>query len=168
MSEQSKQSMTSTDLEQLVSKKLKMDMSVKSADERIKLLFLSYTSVLRRHGLKWVLESNQKLSVQHVVSAVKPTPLRQRFEADLDFAYSHLRKDLKPFMSQALEVSKAFEMSHVRSESCINKSHHHHHGACNSTTGISSNNNKTKSTDKESKRFFEPLLAVSKYARRKV
>lgn len=108
--EESKKNLTATDVDIIVDKDLHMDMSIRSARSRMELLFMNYTAILRRNGLKWVLQSNQKLAVQHVLSAIKPQALRKRLESDLEFAHSEVRKDFKKFMAHALSISDAFEI----------------------------------------------------------
>ena len=68
--------LTAADLDSLVRKELHMDMFVKSARSRMVLLFMAYISLLRRSGLKYVIENSPKISVYHVLSAVKPHLLR--------------------------------------------------------------------------------------------
>lgn len=70
---------------------------------------MSYSTLLRRHGLKWVRDSNPKMAVGHVVSAINPQQLRTRLPSDLDLAYKYLRKDLKHFIAHALDHLNAFK-----------------------------------------------------------
>ena len=75
---ESKETVSLATLDKIVERKLHMNMSDSSAKSRMQSLFVSYTTLLRRHGLAWVLESNQKVAVYHVLSAVRPLDLRNR------------------------------------------------------------------------------------------
>jgi len=100
---------TETDLSKVVESGLKMDMSVKSAQGRMKLLFVEYKSLLRAHGLKWVTDKTPKIAIKHVISAVKPAQLRTRLEQDIAFSHHDLRADFTGFMKHAIDLSSAFQ-----------------------------------------------------------
>jgi len=89
------QKVTVPDLDSLVEKDLKMGMSVKSARTRMELLFMSYTAPLRCNGVSWVLKDCPKVSVRHVLAAIKPTQLKNRLESDLSLSRSNARKNFK-------------------------------------------------------------------------
>lgn len=97
-------------LDKLVARELYMDMSDRSAKSRMEGLFVSYFTLLRQHGLKWVLENSQKVAVYNIVSAVKTSTVRRRLESDLDLKVNHIHKDLKDFMKHALKLFEAFAM----------------------------------------------------------
>lgn len=84
-------------------------MSVKSAKGRMKLLFMNYKSVLRKHGMAWVTESNAKVAIRQVISVVKPAQLKSRTEQDISFAHVKLKYDFKGFIKHAFKLSEAFE-----------------------------------------------------------
>lgn len=48
---------TADDFNQLVQNNVHMDVTIKSAKGRMKLLFMSYKSLLRQHYMKWVAEN---------------------------------------------------------------------------------------------------------------
>lgn len=106
--QESRKSLTASDLDVLVESELIMDMSIRSARSHMELLFMSYISLLLRNGIKWVLDSNQKLAVTHIATAVRPNLLRKRLESDLGFAHTEVGKNFEGFMKHALSVSDAF------------------------------------------------------------
>lgn len=107
---ESKEVVTLDVLDDLVAKELRINMADSNAQSRIENLFISYHTLLRRHGLSWLLTDNQKLAVHHVLSAIRPEILRSRLESDLDFSHHHLRKDFKAFMKHAIKLSDAFQL----------------------------------------------------------
>lgn len=75
--EESKEVMTISVLDKLVENELRIDMSDKDARSRIETLFMSYNSLLRRNGLAWLSKDNEKISIFHVLSRIRPeSPLR--------------------------------------------------------------------------------------------
>lgn len=70
-------------------------------------LFINYAALLRWHGIKWVIDSNPKFVVQHIISAIKPAYFRPRHKSDLSFAQHSLRRNYTGFMQHALKVSEA-------------------------------------------------------------
>lgn len=158
-SQESQSSITEADLAATVQATLKMDMTVKSARVRMKLLFMDYLSLLRTNGLKWVPEKNPKLAIRHVLSSCRPTQLRTRLEQDISFSHHHLKANFAGFMQHALDVSTAFEKvdngppKARKAEKDVdnNKSSANSTGASSSKVGnkvepISKRNNKVKST----------------------
>lgn len=73
-------------------------------------LFVDYTALVKRHGAPWILDTNDKVAVKHVLSAVRPISLRTRIKSDLEFTKHKLRKELKGVMAHAVRISKAFEL----------------------------------------------------------
>lgn len=63
---------TLSSLDHIIPKYFKMYMRNKDAISHMKTLFVNYHTLLRRHGLAWLLEENQKMAVQHVLSAIQP------------------------------------------------------------------------------------------------
>lgn len=76
----------------------------------MELLFLSYTKLLIRHGLAWVVKDNKKQAVSHFLSVVRPSMIRSRLESDLALSKISLRKYFKGFMENSIKVSEAFEL----------------------------------------------------------
>lgn len=71
----------------LVVTKLRTDVIDKEACSRIKILFVLYKSLLRRYGLTWLSNDNDKISVYHVLSVIRPGPLYLRLQADLKLSH---------------------------------------------------------------------------------
>lgn len=66
---------------------------------RIKTLFFCYKSILRRHGLSWVTNDDERVAVYQVLSANRPETLRDRLESDPScriMAYADSSKDPWP------------------------------------------------------------------------
>ena len=104
-SKESRDAVTLETLDGIVSRELRTEMSDKNAKSRMQSLFVSYHAMLKRNGVAWILNSNQKVAVFHVLSAVRPKHLRNRLDADLKFSHSECRKDFKKFMTHAIRVS---------------------------------------------------------------
>lgn len=73
--------------------------------------FISYFSILRLNGLKWIIEKNAKLVVQHVLSAVRPHTLQNRSENDLELCCYDLRKNYRVSCRTLLGCRKLFSGS---------------------------------------------------------
>lgn len=109
-SKESKEVLSMDILDDIVSKELRTNMSDRNAKSRMRNLFVSYRTILRRHGIEWILEDNEKVAVKHVLSAIRPNTLRQRLESDLEFAYHSLKKDFTGFMDHAIKLAEAFQL----------------------------------------------------------
>lgn len=80
------------------------------ATSRIQNLFKQYMTILRRNGLPWIINDNQKVAVQHVLSQMRPTSLQNLLESDFNFSNYDLRKDCKGFMSYCVRLSEPFQL----------------------------------------------------------
>jgi hypothetical protein len=96
-------------LDALVSKHLHYKMSEKDVAQRVITLFADYATLLRTNGLSWVIKTQTKTAVQHIVSAIRPYPLQKRIKDDLDFAQSHLRKEWLPFMKHVTSRAEHYD-----------------------------------------------------------
>ena len=83
MSVVKKADLTLAQFTEMVEKILKMDMSDPSAESRMTNLFISYRTIVRKVGCKWVFKDRQKVAVDHVLSAIRPQPLQARLLDDL-------------------------------------------------------------------------------------
>lgn len=88
--ESSKDVITIDMLDKNLEDNMRMDMNDKDATSRIEKLFISYKSLLRRNGLPWVHEDNEKVAVYHVLSAICPESLQRRHESDLEISHYEL------------------------------------------------------------------------------
>ncbi len=107
---ESKDTITLNSLNALVSKNLRTNMHDPSATSRMQSLFIQYHTLLRKHGVQWVLVDAQKVAVQHVLSAIQPKSLQDRLRSDLEFAHYHLRKDFKGFVAHAIKLAEVFQL----------------------------------------------------------
>ena len=141
---ESRVSINLSSLDEIVSRELRMNMSNRNARSRMQQLFVQYHTLLSTHGLIWIVTDNQKLAVGHVLSAVKPTALKERLESDLGFSQHQLKKDFKAFMAHAVKLSEAFQLV----DSGRQRKRQQHANGQNSTRQSSpseSNSNTTKS-----------------------
>jgi hypothetical protein len=82
-------------------------MSEKDTGQRIVMLFTDYSSLLRMHGLSWLIKEHPKVAVWHIVDALKPKALQARVRGDLEFAHVHL-KDFLLFMKHVLQTADKY------------------------------------------------------------
>lgn len=106
----SKGSMMLDSLEAIVDRDLRADMQIKNAATRMKDLLTKYHTTLSRHGLKWIVKENQKITVQHILSAVRRVSIREQLTCDLSFSRHHLHKDFTGFLKHAVRISEAFQL----------------------------------------------------------
>lgn len=87
-----------------------IDMTDKDARSVIEILFVYYKSILRRHGLSWITNDNEKVAVYHVLSAICLETLQDRLELDLELSHYDLRNNFKDFMAYAIKLFEAFPL----------------------------------------------------------
>jgi hypothetical protein len=92
----------------LVSKKSHINTSEKDPEQRIVMLFTDYSSLLRMHGLSWLIKEHPKVAVWHIMDALKPKSLQARVRGDLEFAHVHLKKDFLLYMKHVLQRAKNY------------------------------------------------------------
>lgn len=102
--------MTLETLDSIVENNLHTNMKEKSAKNRMEDLFSSYHTILARNGLKWIITDNQKIAVRHVLSAIRPTALKDRLQSDLSFSHHELLKNFSGFMNHAVRLAEAFQL----------------------------------------------------------
>ena len=68
----SKSTATLSTLDKLGKEQLWMNMSDRSAISRLQQLLIGYETLLRQSGLLRILDTNQKVAVFHVLSAIRP------------------------------------------------------------------------------------------------
>lgn len=73
----SKDALTVEGLDELMQKKLKMNMDTRNVKSRIQSLFASYHSVRSQNGVMWIIDENRNMAVTHVLSEIRPRSLRQ-------------------------------------------------------------------------------------------
>ena len=72
-----KEVVTISTLDDVIERKLRMDMSDLGAKSLMESLFTSHYTILRRHGLIWVISDALKAEVQHVQSQILHRRLQQ-------------------------------------------------------------------------------------------
>jgi hypothetical protein len=83
-------------------------MSEKDPEQIIVMLFTDYSSLLRMHGLSWLIKENPKVAVWHIVDALKPKSLQARVRGDLEFAHVHLKKNFLLLMKPVLQSAEKY------------------------------------------------------------
>lgn len=56
------------------------------------------------------MNENQKVAVKHVLSAIKPKPLKERLESDVAFSQHALRKEFTGFLAHAIKLAEVFRL----------------------------------------------------------
>lgn len=85
-------------------------MKERSAKSIIHSLFTNYVAFLRQNGLKWLFDCNQKISVLHFLSEIKPKSLRDHLRSFIDFSFYEMKKYFKRFQDHAIRTSEAFKV----------------------------------------------------------
>lgn len=93
--EDKKNAVTFEGLEELMEKKLNMNVEKKNARSRIQGSFAKYRWLIIENGVKWIIKEYQKLTVTFTLSAIRPQSLRKHLESDLSFSHHDLKKDFK-------------------------------------------------------------------------
>lgn len=76
--EESKEAVTLDKLYKIVKDELRTNMRNSDATARMQDLFANYHTILRRHGLGWIIKENQNFAVTHDLSTVAPQSLKER------------------------------------------------------------------------------------------
>lgn len=71
----------------------------------------TFHTLLSRHGLQWLISDNQKISIQHVLSVVRPALVKERLESDISFFHHKLINYLNGFMHHAVNISELFQLT---------------------------------------------------------
>ena len=146
-------------LDEIVLNNLRMNMNDTAATSRVESLFILYIMLLRKHGLSWVQDSNPKVAVYHVLSAIKPKTLCNRLENDLEFGKTELRKDFKGFLTHAMKVAEAFELINDEGKRVKMKPQLQKKGSSSSSKSTDNNSNsseKSKAIKDKPKRLAPP------------
>lgn len=79
----------------LIEKRVRIKMSVKSAQSCMQLMLITYSTTLLSHCLKWLIKSKLEMAVGHLFTAIKPWQLRVPLQLDRHLAHRELCKDFK-------------------------------------------------------------------------
>jgi RNase H-like domain found in reverse transcriptase/Reverse transcriptase (RNA-dependent DNA polymerase)/Integrase core domain/Integrase zinc binding domain len=97
-----KDSLSASQVQSIISKSLRINMAEGDREQRIIMLFADYRSLLRLHGMAWLVNDNTKVAVTHIVDALKPSTLSKRVKDDLNFGHAHLNGDFLLFMQHCI------------------------------------------------------------------
>ena len=103
-----KDGLTAAQVNSLVSRSLHINMSEKDCEQRILMFFSDYKSLLRKHGMPWLVEDNTKMAVGHITDALKPSALKRRVLDDLTFGHVSLKKDFLGFMKHVIKRAELY------------------------------------------------------------
>jgi hypothetical protein len=106
----SQEDMSELDIDELVTKSLRINVREKDAHMRIMRLFADYASLLREHGIYWLIAKNPKKCTKHITNALRPEELKRRIESDVNFKDTSLANEWSRFhhhvISLAVECDK--------------------------------------------------------------
>jgi hypothetical protein len=97
-----KDSLSSSKVQAIVSRSLRMNMSEKDPEQRIIMLFSDYQRLLRQKWMGWLVHDNPKMASSHITDALKPNILSKRVKDDLIFGHTNLKKDFLLFMQHCI------------------------------------------------------------------
>jgi hypothetical protein len=89
-------------------------MSEKDTEQRSVMLLTDYSSLLRMHGLSWLIKEHPKVAVWNIVDALKPKALQARVCGDLEFAHVHLKNDVLLFMKHVCRGPRSMATTRMR------------------------------------------------------
>lgn len=93
-------------LDGLVRKTLRTDMTDKNTRLRIKNWFISCRSILRGHGLSWIIDYKQKGRFLSYIG-IRPDSLCAQFESDIELSQYEPWKYFKGFRTHKKKLSEA-------------------------------------------------------------
>jgi hypothetical protein len=80
-----KDGLSASQVQAIVDRSLRINMSEKDTEQRIIMLFADYCGILRNHGLAWIVDENPKTAVKHIVDALKPSILKKKMHSNQAF-----------------------------------------------------------------------------------
>lgn len=137
---ESKKTISLEKFDKIVKQKLRINMANHDAEARMEDLFNDYHTLLSRNGLAWLIKNNRKVSVQHVLSAIRQKTLFDRLTSDLEFGEYHLRKDFNGFLKHVIELAKDLQIVDAGPTRSDEPSDQHNHGggSCSGSRGSES------------------------------
>jgi hypothetical protein len=117
-----KDGLTASQVQTIVSRSLRINMTEKDCEQQVIILFADYNSLLRKNGMACLVEENTKMAVNHVTEALKPSAFKKREKDDLNFGHIGLKKDFLGFMQHVIRRAEQYsdyeepEMSSQSSE----------------------------------------------------
>lgn len=107
---ESKETVTLEQLDTTVLQKLQVYMKNNNAKVRMQDLFSNYRTLLIRNSLKWILDENQEVTVENVLSAIRSKSIKDFVTNDLLFLKLELRQDFPGFMRHAIRLVEASQL----------------------------------------------------------
>lgn len=101
---------TTDALEKLVENNLHTDMAYTDALSCIEYLFVSYESLLRKHGFSWISKDNRKATFQRVRTLICAASVLPCLKSNLELPHTKLCKAFRVFMERAIHLSVAFQL----------------------------------------------------------
>lgn len=108
--EASKTGVTVDTLDKLVETYIHIDMTDTDVWARNENLFLSYKSIVCRHGLARLTNINEKKTFCHFLSVIRPKSLFHRFKSDLQLSQTERNQNFREFIAHAFKLSEAFQL----------------------------------------------------------
>jgi hypothetical protein len=106
----SQEDMSELDIDELVTKSLRINVREKDAHMRNIRLFADYASLLRGMGFSRLSRIIRKMCTKHITNALRPEELKRRIESDVNFNYTSLASEWSRFrhhdISLAVECDK--------------------------------------------------------------
>jgi hypothetical protein len=87
-----KDRLPASQVQAIITKSLRINMLEGYHEQRMIMLLSDYESLLRLHGMGWLVTDNTKVAVAHITDALKPSILSKRVEDDLNFGHAHLKR----------------------------------------------------------------------------
>jgi hypothetical protein len=121
--------LSASQVQAIVDRSLRINMSEKETEQRTIMLFADYHGILRNHGLAWIVDENPKTAVNLIVDVLKPSILKKRIKGDLPFGHIDLRKDFLGFMRHVIRRAEHYSDNEEPTDP------YHELGKPNSVTG---------------------------------
>lgn len=107
---QSREVVTLEKLDEIVARDLQTSMLNTNYCVCMQEPFASYLNILINNDFQWMIDDNQKVAVQHVLSSVRPANLCKRLELNLSFWYHFLKQGFRGFFKYAVKLAEAFHV----------------------------------------------------------
>jgi hypothetical protein len=103
-----KDGISAAQVQALVGRSIRINMSERDTEQRIIMLFADYKSLLRANGMDWLVAENPKMAVNHITDALKPNILKKRIKDDLTLSHTDLKKDFLRFMHHVIRRAEQY------------------------------------------------------------
>lgn len=144
--EDSKKAVTFERLDELMERKLRINMDKRMPIRGCRVGLQTYHSILSQNGVKWIIKENQKLAVTYVLSAIRPQSLHKQLESHVSLSHQELKKDFKKFLTHTVKLSEDFQIVNSGPKKKTKKQNDNRFG---NPGGSSENNGKDKEKVRE-------------------